>query len=79
MLKLTRLADYGVVLMTYMAGSRDTVRSAQSISEATGIPLPTVSKLLSSFARSGLLQAARGRQRRISDGARSSADLAFPT
>lgn len=60
MLKLTRLADYGVVLMTNMAASRDSVRSAQSLAEATGVPLPTVSKLLSNFARSGLLQAVRG-------------------
>src|SRR5574338_1149068 len=60
MLKLSRLADYGVVLMTHMAGARDQVRSAQAISEATGIPLPTVSKLLSGFARAGLMQAVRG-------------------
>src|SRR5574338_462598 len=60
MLKLSRLADYGVLLMTHMAGARDRVRSAQAISEATGIPLPTVSKLLSSFGRAGLLQAVRG-------------------
>lgn len=60
MLKLSRLADYGVVLMTHMAGARDHVRSAQAISDATGIPLPTVSKLLSGFARAGLLQAVRG-------------------
>ena len=60
MLKLTRFADYGVVLMTHIAGSKDAVRSAQSLAEATGIPLPTVSKLLSMFARGGLLQAVRG-------------------
>jgi FeS assembly SUF system regulator len=60
MLKLTRLADYGVVLMTNIAATRDVVRSAQSLADATGVPLPTVSKLLSSFARAGLLQAVRG-------------------
>lgn len=60
MLKLTRFADYGVVLMTHIAGSKEAVRSAQSLAEATGIPLPTVSKLLSTFARGGLLQAVRG-------------------
>ncbi len=60
MLKLTRFADYGVVLMTHIASSREVVRSAQSLAEATGIPLPTVSKLLSSFARAGLLRAVRG-------------------
>lgn len=60
MLKLTRFADYGVVLMTHIAGSKESVRSAQSLAELTGIPLPTVSKLLSMFARGGLLQAMRG-------------------
>ena len=60
MLKLTRFADYGVVLMTHIAGSKEPVRSAQSLAETTGIPLPTVSKLLSTFARGGLLQAVRG-------------------
>lgn len=60
MLKLTRFADYGVVLMTHIAGTKETVRSAQSLAEATGIPLPTVSKLLSMFGRGGLLQAVRG-------------------
>jgi FeS assembly SUF system regulator len=60
MLKLTRFADYGVVLITHIAGARQPVRTAQSLSEATGIPLPTVSKLLSSLARAGLLRAVRG-------------------
>ncbi|NJO55217.1 MAG: SUF system Fe-S cluster assembly regulator [Rhodospirillales bacterium] len=60
MLKLTRFADYGVVLMTHIAGSQEVVRTSQSLSDATGIPTPTVSKLLSSFARAGLLQAVRG-------------------
>jgi FeS assembly SUF system regulator, gammaproteobacterial len=60
MLKLTRLADYGVVLITHIAASTEAVRSAQSLAELTGVPLPTVSKLLSMFARGGLLQAVRG-------------------
>lgn len=60
MLRLSRLCDYGVVLMAYLAAARVPTQSAQSLSAATGIPVPTVSKLLSSFAREGLLTAVRG-------------------
>lgn len=60
MLRLSRLCDYGVVLMAYLAAARVPTQSAQSLSAATGIPVPTVSKLLSAFAREGLLTAVRG-------------------
>jgi FeS assembly SUF system regulator len=60
MLRLSRLCDYGVVLMAYLAAARVSTQSAQSLSAATGIPVPTVSKLLSTFARGGLLTAVRG-------------------
>ncbi len=60
MLKLSRLADYGVILMGEMALSRRAIHSAQALAEATGLPHPTVSKLLSSLARDGLLEAVRG-------------------
>lgn len=60
MIRLSRLADYGVVLMTQMAGDRDTVHTAQTMADATGLPLPTVSKLLSSLGRAEILVATRG-------------------
>ena len=59
-MKLSRLADYGVTLMSEMALAPRGVHSAQSLARASGLPLPTVSKLLSMLARAGLLEAIRG-------------------
>ena len=60
MIRLSRLADYGVALMTQVACARRAVHSAQSLASASGLPVPTVSKLLSALARGGLLEAIRG-------------------
>jgi FeS assembly SUF system regulator len=60
MLRLSRLADYGVVLMSQMAGSGEDLHNAQTMADATQLPLPTVSKVLSVLARAGLLTAMRG-------------------
>ena len=47
MLKLSKLTDYGIVLMGYMAKSHGESRAARELSEMSGLPLPTVSKCLS--------------------------------
>jgi FeS assembly SUF system regulator len=60
MIRLSRLADYGVALMTQMSVASSPVHSAHTLAAASGIPLPTVSKLLSALARAGLLEALRG-------------------
>lgn len=60
MIRLSRLADYGVVLMTRIACSQPVSHSAQSVARATAIPLPTASKLLSALASAGVLAAVRG-------------------
>jgi FeS assembly SUF system regulator len=60
MIRLSRLADYGIVLMTQMAYAANTVATAQEMAASTRLPLPTVSKLLSSLARAGVLDATRG-------------------
>ncbi len=60
MLKLSRLADYGVMLLSEMATSSHDMQTAQAMADATGLPQPTVSKLLSALARCGLLEAVRG-------------------
>lgn len=60
MIRLSRLADYSVVLMTHIACSPPMSHSAQSVARATAIPLPTASKLLSSLAGAGVLAATRG-------------------
>jgi len=49
-----------VNLMSEMALSRRRIHSAQALADSTGLPQPTVSKLLSSLARDGLLEAVRG-------------------
>jgi FeS assembly SUF system regulator len=60
MIRLSRLADYGVVMMTHIASSQAAPHSAQAVAQATGIPLPTASKLLSALAGAGVLSAVRG-------------------
>jgi len=60
MIRLSRLADYGVSLMVQIAVAPGKVHSAQSLAGSSGIPMPTVSKLLSALARARLLTASRG-------------------
>ena len=60
MIRVSRLADYGIGLMTQIAGARDVLHSAHSLSASLNLPLPTVSKLLSALAKRGLLVAIRG-------------------
>ncbi len=60
MIRLSRLADYGVVLMTQMAADQNAVHTAQAMADVTGVPLPTVSKLLSSLGRAEILVPIRG-------------------
>jgi FeS assembly SUF system regulator len=59
MFRLNRLTDYAVVVMSQMA-LRGETRSAQQISEDTGVPLPTVAKLLNLLGRAKLVASQRG-------------------
>ncbi|MGF1609457.1 MAG: SUF system Fe-S cluster assembly regulator [Kiloniellales bacterium] len=60
MFRLNRLTDYAVVVMSQMAHQRDRVRTALQISQESGLPLPTVAKLLNALARDGLITSQRG-------------------
>ncbi len=60
MIRLTNLADYGVVLMCRMAKAPQDLHSAFQLSQETGIPVPTVSKILGSLSKGGLLNSQRG-------------------
>ena len=60
MIRLTNLADYGVVLMCRMAKAPALLHSAQNLGQATGIPVPTVSKILGALSKAGLLTSQRG-------------------
>jgi FeS assembly SUF system regulator len=60
LIRLTNLADYAVVVMTAAAREPLARLSATRVAEATGIPAPTVAKLMGTLARAGLLTASRG-------------------
>lgn len=60
MLRISKLTDYGTVVLGELAGDPDAVCSAAEVSQTTGIGLPTVSKLLKSLAHAGLVVSTRG-------------------
>ena len=60
MLRISKLADYATVVMTLMAQAPTQVRNAPEIAAAVGLELPTVSKILKSLVRTGLLLSQRG-------------------
>jgi len=60
MLRISKLTDYGTVLLAHLACNPDAVCSAADIAARTGIALPTASKLLKSLGRNGLVTSTRG-------------------
>ncbi len=60
MFRLNRLTDYAVVVMSQMAARNGEVRQAPRIAEETGVPLPTVAKILNALAKADLVLSHRG-------------------
>lgn len=60
MLRISKLTDYGTVLLAHLAANQPQVCSAADAASATGIASPTVSKLLKSLAKAGLVTSTRG-------------------
>jgi FeS assembly SUF system regulator len=60
MLKMTKLADYGTVVMTAMAHDPRAVHSAAGLATRLNLAGPTVSKILKTLAREGLVVSVRG-------------------
>ena len=61
MIRLSKLTDYGILLMTQMARHPDrSMHTARDLAAETRIPLPTVSKILKVLAGGGLLISHRG-------------------
>jgi len=60
MLRLTKLTDYGILLMTQMAASGQARFTAAELAGSTRIPAPTVSKILQMLLHEGLLDSTRG-------------------
>jgi len=59
-LRISKLTDYGTVVLAHLAREPGSVCSAADVAQATGIAVPTVSKLLKSLARAGLVTSRRG-------------------
>ena len=60
MLRLNRITDYAVVVLTQMANEPDKRVTAPQLSEESNVPAPTVAKVLKALAREGVLASQRG-------------------
>ena len=60
MIKLSRMTDYGMILMVQLARMPEQVTAAAELTDYTALPGPTVSKLLKQLSRAGLLVSQRG-------------------
>jgi FeS assembly SUF system regulator len=61
MIRLGKLTDYGLVLMSEIARRPPTeLHTARDLAEQCRLPLPTVSKLLKTLLQNGLLASHRG-------------------
>jgi FeS assembly SUF system regulator len=60
MLRISKITDYGTLLLSRMALEPARVHSASELATALGLGTPTVSKILKALARHGLLVAVRG-------------------
>ncbi len=62
MIRLSKLADYGIVVMTHLAQGSGEPLAATEIADATHLPQPMVGKILKLLARARLLRSYRGAQ-----------------
>ena len=60
MLRMTKQADYGMVLLSHMASAPERRYAAPELAQETQLPLPTVSKILKLLSRAQVLDSHRG-------------------
>jgi len=60
MLRVSKLTDYATVILSYMARDQRRIHAAMEIADATGIMLPTVSKILKLLVKAKVLNSLRG-------------------
>lgn len=60
MIRLSRLADYGIVIMTSLARHPGRQQTAAEIAAESAVAAPMASKILKTLARAGLLKSHRG-------------------
>jgi len=60
MFKISRMTDYGVVVMAQLAQASDALVTAPDLAAGAGLPVPTVSKILKRMSQGGLVTSHRG-------------------
>ena len=60
MLKISRLTDYGLLAVVYLARNAGEVTSAREIAEFYHLPLPAVTKVLKTLHHGGVIHSHRG-------------------
>lgn len=60
MVRITKDADYAIVLLARIAHSEGELLTARDLAEKTGLPAPMVSKILKALSRGNLLASHRG-------------------
>ena len=60
MLRISKLTDYGIVILAHMARDERATHNARDMASTSELPLPTVSKVLKTLGRAGLLVSHRG-------------------
>jgi len=78
MIRLSRITDYGIVLMVRLAQNPAAeARNARHLAAEADLPAPVVSKVLKTLAREGLLSSQRGSKGGYAL-ARDAADISVP-
>ena len=60
LMKLSKLTDYAVVLLSFLSQEGRGAQSAKALAQDTGIPAPTVAKLMKQLAKAELVSSTRG-------------------
>lgn len=60
MIKLSKLTDYAVVILSEMSQNQDGLYSAATLASQTNLPEPTVSKILKMLVKANLITSERG-------------------
>lgn len=60
MIRIGKLTDYGILILTHMAQDPLRLYSTLAVTEAVNVPRPTTTKLLKTLVRGGLLESHRG-------------------
>ena len=60
MIKLSKLSDYAIVVLSRLAAERGEVLTTATLSSETGIPEPTVSKVLKLLSKQKVVISVRG-------------------